>query len=150
MVTPCGKNSRAASAADPCHTPSIRVGDPPTEAINGTVVSITTVPDFLPLFTDFNLAPGPEKGTVTLATARIIRRTPSLFFSLHHYILTSLLLSSPRYTIPANRNHADSPSYPSRVSHRMRPVRHRRHCAHRRTRSRQSSRHDREFAHLSL
>src|SRR6266436_3067880 len=69
MLTPAGSNSAAASAAEPCHTPSMRVGDPPTVAANGTVVSMTTVPGFHTPFNCFSRVAWPEKGTVSTATS---------------------------------------------------------------------------------
>src|SRR6266404_95196 len=69
MLTPSGSNSAAASAAEPCHTPSMRVGEPPTVAASGTVVSITTMPGFHTPFNCFSNAAWPEKGTVSTATS---------------------------------------------------------------------------------
>src|SRR5438309_2184807 len=45
----------------------MRVAAPPTVAASGTVVSITIVPGFHTLFSCFNSAAAPEKGTVEIA-----------------------------------------------------------------------------------
>jgi len=67
-VPPQGHSRRqqllVCSAAEPCHTPSVRVAAPPTVAASGTVVSITIVPGFHTLFNCLSKAAAPEKGTV--------------------------------------------------------------------------------------
>src|SRR6267154_6665759 len=67
MLMPVGSNSAAACAAEPCHTPIMRVGEPPTVAASGTVVSITTVPGFHTPFNCFSNGAWPEKGSVSTA-----------------------------------------------------------------------------------
>jgi hypothetical protein len=42
--TPSGTSSAACWAAEPCHTPRVRVAAPPTAAARGTVASMTTWP----------------------------------------------------------------------------------------------------------
>src|SRR5882762_4860489 len=69
MLTPAGSNSAAACAAEPCHTTIMRVGEPPTVAASGTVVSITTVPGFHTPFSCFSNGAWPEKGSVSTATS---------------------------------------------------------------------------------
>src|SRR5713101_4862106 len=68
-LTPAGSSSLVCSAAEPCHTPSMRVAAPPIVAARGTVVSITIVPGFHTLFNCLSSATTPEKGTVNTATS---------------------------------------------------------------------------------
>src|SRR6202158_1433853 len=68
-LTPSGRSSLVCSAAEPCQTPSTRVGAPPIDAARGTVVSITIVPGFHTLFNCLSSATTPEKGTVNTATS---------------------------------------------------------------------------------
>src|SRR6267143_1188231 len=67
--TLAGNSSLVCSAAEPCQTPSTRVGAPPIVAAKGTVVSITIVPGFHTLFNCLSTATMPEKGTVNTATS---------------------------------------------------------------------------------
>src|ERR1700687_4877225 len=66
-LTPSGRSSLVCSAAEPCQTPSTRVGVPPIDAARGTVVSITIVPGFHTLFNCLSSATIPEQGTVNNA-----------------------------------------------------------------------------------
>src|ERR1039458_9826617 len=64
--------SAACSAAEPCHTPSTRVGRPPTAAANGTVASISTVPGRNNGFSCFSNSACPAKGTVSTTMSDIL------------------------------------------------------------------------------
>ena len=50
--TPSGTISAACCAAEPCHTPSMRVALPPTAAASGTVASISSLPGASASFDD--------------------------------------------------------------------------------------------------
>ena len=64
---PAGVNSRTCSAADPCQTPSIRVGLPPIVAARGTVVS-TRMASFREPRMLFNMAACAGNGTAITTT----------------------------------------------------------------------------------
>ena len=62
--TPWGTSSAACCAAEPCHTPRVRVARPPTLAARGTVVSTTMLPGRIAVLTCFSRAQWPSKGMV--------------------------------------------------------------------------------------
>src|ERR1035437_10250126 len=76
--------SAACSAAEPCHTPSTRVGRPSTAAASGTVASISTVPGRNDGFSCFSNSACPANGTVSTTMSDI---------------LTAVVLSAPS-TLP--------------------------------------------------